>query len=365
MRIEIDKLFPHPMNQKIYGYEDNTELLKQIERSHWLKPPIITPNFIILSGHRRFECCKTLGITEIECEIVEGDPVKYMEIMLAENAYRVKTNIQLLKEAEMYAEIEKRKANERRIETGKQNLGHASEEFPRTPLEEKGRTTEIVAEKIGMSESSYKRGLKVMKRIEHENDPMIEWILGESVNENITDAAILAEKPIGFIQDVIEKTGGDKAKISSAIREVEQSELMQKSHLPPGKYQVLYCDLTNNPPENFTKLPIGDIGETDSVLFLWTMPGRLEQTLTLINRWGFHYKTCMIWYLDVFEVSDKAELLMISTKGNPPMIQQSSETGSKTEKPELVREMISATYPGTKVELTFGDSTLEEWSMWQ
>jgi len=364
MKIEINKLFPHPMNQRIYGYEDNSELLEQMKRSNRLKSIVITPNFLIISGHRRVECCKTLGITEIECEIVEGDSVKYMEIMLAENAYRVKTNIQLLKEAEMYAEIEKRKANERRIETGKQNLGHGSEEFPRTPLVEKGRTTEIVAEKIGMSESSYKRGLKVMKRIEQENDPMIEWILGETVNENITDAAILAEKPIGFIQDVIELTGGDKAKIPSAIREVEQSELKQKLHLPPGKYQVLYCDLSNNPPENLAKLPIGEIGEADSVLFIWTKPTKLSLALQLITTWGYQYKTCMIWYQDVFAVSDKAEILLVSKKGNPPMIQQTSEAGGKTEKPELVRQMISATYTGTLVELTFGESDLDGWAMW-
>jgi len=33
MKIEIDKLQPHPLNQKIYGYEDNNELLEKIKSS--------------------------------------------------------------------------------------------------------------------------------------------------------------------------------------------------------------------------------------------------------------------------------------------------------------------------------------------
>jgi len=69
-------------------------------------------------------------------------------------------------------EIEKKKVNERRIEAGKQNLGHASVKFTRTPLEKKA--TEIVAEKIGMSESSYKKGRQILKRINQKHDPMIE-----------------------------------------------------------------------------------------------------------------------------------------------------------------------------------------------
>ena len=153
--------------------------------------------------------------------------------------------------------------------------------------------------------------------------------------------------------------------LGKVVREVEQSELIQKSHLPPGKYQVLYCDLSNNLLENLTKLPIGEIGEADSVLFLWTKPTKLSLAIQQIKIWGYQYKTCMIWYQDVFAVSDKAEILLVSTKGNPPMIQQTSETGSKTQKPEMVKKMIGATYPGTKVELTFGESDLDGWAMWK
>lgn len=45
------------------------------------------------------------------------------------------------------------------------------------------------------------------------------------------------------------------------------------------------------------------------------------------------------------------------------MIEQTSKDGSKTEKPELVRQISDNNYSGSTVELTFGDSTFKKWAM--
>lgn len=364
MKIDINKLQSHPLNQRIYGYDDNSELLEKIKSSGWIKPILITPNYTILSGHRRVDCCKTLGITEIECEVIEGDPIKCMEIMLSENAYRVKSTFQLMKEAEMYLDIEKKKAYQRQIQAEKIGNDH-QETFPQGQSSpEKGQSRDIVAEKIGMSGRSYDKGRKVLQRIDEETDPELRDFFIESLNENVDATAKLIDKPYGTIKEIKDRAFVNLKDIGKVVREVEQEELKQKSHLPPGKYQVLHCDLTNNSLENLTKLPISEIGESDSVLFLWTTPTKLSLSLELVKSWGFRYKTCMIWYKDVFEVSDKTEILTISTKGSPPMIQQTDESVGKTQKPELVRDMISTVYSGTKVELTFGDSNLDGWDLW-
>ena len=296
MKIRIDTLKENPLNRKIYGDNDEqqlNELVEKIRNSGWIKAILITNDYLISSGHRRVKAAKMLGIDSVECEIITSDPDKQVEIFLNENAYRLKSNTQLLREAELYYEIEKKKADERRIEAGMQNLGQSSEVEIFPPLVE-GKTRDIVAEKIGKSGRTYDKGRKVIKRIDEEVDPMIEWILECTTDQSIDAGSKLAEKPIGFIQEVIEKTGGDKDKISSAIREVEQEERKLKTHLPPGKYQVVYCDLTNNPSENLSKLPISEVGEADSVLFFWTTPSKLSLGLDLIKTWGFHYKTCMI-----------------------------------------------------------------------
>ena len=374
MKIEINKLQSHPYNRMIYGYEENNELLERIRSSGWIKPILITPNFTILSGHRRVDCCKTLGISEVECEIIEGDPVKYLEIMLSENQYRVKTTFQLLKESEIYCDLEKQKAYKRQKQAEKiESALDLVETFPQgqtvgggnlPPLAEKGRTRDIVAEKIGMSGRTYDKGKKVMKRIEEEEDPTLKEFFGAALNENIDATAKLIEKPYGTIREIKDRTYIDLKNLGKVVREVDQKELAQNTHLPPGKYQVIYGDLSNHPTENLTKLPISALGEDNSVLFLWTTPTTLGQTIALINNWGFQYKTCFVWYKDVFEVSDKAEILTVSTRGQPPMIKLSEESAVKTVKPELVKQMMDTIYTGSKVELTFGNSAIEEWTLW-
>ena len=360
MKVEISKLQPHPYNRIIYGYDENNELLERIKASGWIKPIVITPSNMILSGHRRVDCCKTLGYTEIECEIIEGDPVKYLEIMLSENQYRVKTTFQLLKEAEIYRDLEKQKAYKRQIETGKQNLGQSSDAVSRTPLEEKGRATEIVAEKIGMSESSYKRGLKVMKRIEEEEDPTLKEFFGAALNENIDATAKLIEKPYGFIKEVQERTYVNLKDVGKVVRELEKEETTSKTPLPPGKYQILLLDLTNRVDIRMLNTTIKDICGPDCVLFIWVKPYQVETGIEVSKKWGFRYASCFLWQRDTENViSDEGELCLVTVMGSPHSIIE-HYTGA-TEKPDLLKRVINVGYQGwSRVEIFKDDG----WQIW-
>jgi len=360
MKIEINKLQPHPYNYRIYGYEDNTELLERIKASGWIKPIVVTSSNIILSGHRRVDCCKTLGLAEIECEIIEGDPVKYLEIMLSENQYRVKSTFQLMKEAEIYCDLEKQKAYKRQIEIGKQNLGQSSDAVSRTPLEEKGRATEIVAEKIGMSESSYKRGLKVMKRIDEEEDPSLKEFFGAALNENIDATAKLIEKPYGFIKQVQERTYVNLKDVGKVVREIEQEELKQTIPLPPGKYQILLLDLTNRVDISMFNTTIKDICEPDCVLFIWVKPYQVETGIEGSKKWGFRYSSCFLWQSDTENViSDEGELCLVTVMGSPYSIIE--HYPGATEKPDLFKKVIDMGYPGwSKAEIFKEDG----WQIW-
>jgi len=363
MKIRIDKLQPHPLNHRIYGYDDNSDLMEKIRQSGYVKPILITPNYTIISGHRRVDCCKKLGIEEIEYEIVEGDYTRLLEIMISENQYRVKTNTQLLKESEIYYEIEKKKSYQRQIETGKQNLGQSPDESKLTYLGETGRTTEIVSKKIGMSESTYKKGRKIMERLKEEHDPRILWIFENTTNHSVDSGYKLTEKPIGFVQEVIDRTGGDKYKIPSVIREVEQEMMTQKSNLPPGKYGIILFDLTNRHTLNLLQTTISPICEDDSILFIWVKTSQLESGIELGKHWGFRYGNCLVWNRDVMnEVSEYVELLLVFVKGSPKTIFKTHE--GSTEKPPSVKEIIEIGYPGwSRVEIFVGEE-IDGWEIW-
>ena len=164
----------------------------------------------------------------------------------------------------------------------------------------------------------------------------------------------------------MEKTNGDFKVVGKVIRELEQEEIKKQTPLPPVRGQIIYAQLTDNPSESLAKIPISDLGEDDSVLFLWSKPTQLKQALQLIDGWGFNYKTCFVWKKDKVEVSDNTEILTISVKGNPKMIPQTVESyNGKTAKPKMVKQLIDDTYIDvSKVAITFSDSTIEDWKTW-
>lgn len=359
MKVSIDKLTPHPLNHRIYGNEDNlSELVEKIKSSGWIKPILITSNNIIISGHRRVETCKVLGITEIECEIVDDDPVKQLELFVAENFYRVKTTTQLMKEADIYQEIEQHKAYQRKVEIGKQNLGQSSEEVNWNQLGETGRTSQIVSRKIGMSESSFKRAKSVKEFVK--NHPNWEWIFEETMNQSVDGSVKLKDKSPEFIEKLIERVKGDKGKILPTIREMEKQEQKSDTPLPPGQYGVVIFDFTNRHTDNLLNPDISSICEVDCILFMWVRPHQVGSGLNIGKNWGFRYCTCMLWSKDKEnQVSTNGELLMVMVKGSPKV--NFKFIDSSPEKPEIVEQIIKEEYQGwSTVELFTG----EGWKIW-
>ncbi|TCL72345.1 ParB-like nuclease family protein [Hydrogenispora ethanolica] len=70
--IEVDKLIPHPDNNKFFDdiSGDNwTEFLESIKTSGVIEPIVITQDKVIVSGHQRVRACKELNITEIPARV--------------------------------------------------------------------------------------------------------------------------------------------------------------------------------------------------------------------------------------------------------------------------------------------------------
>lgn len=88
MKIEINKLTSHPLNSRIYGFTDCTDLIESIEKTGWIKPILITRNNTIISGHRRVEACIVLKILDVDFEYAPDDYVKQLELFVGENCYR-------------------------------------------------------------------------------------------------------------------------------------------------------------------------------------------------------------------------------------------------------------------------------------
>lgn len=112
--------------------------------------------------------------------------------------------------------------------------------------------------------------------------------------------------------------------------------------------------------EQLCALPISEIAEQDSVLFLWATFPQLPQALQLIKAWGFCYKTVafvwlkqnrksLSWFYGMgFWTRGNAEICLLATRGHPKrksagihqLIISPIEQHSK--KPDEVREKIVA-----------------------
>lgn len=367
MRISIDLLKPHPLNQKIYGDDDPTEfneLLEKIRKSQWVSPLQVTPDYTILAGHRRYEVIKLLKWEVVEVEIINCDEDRQLEILLLSNAYRdKKTNLQKLREAEAYKRIEERRAAQRKRDAGLQNLGQSPVVDSVTTTEEKGKTRDIIGEKVGLSGKSVDRGLKVLERINNENDAEIQEFFELGIETNLAATAKAADLPSDVIKAAISQASGNTKSLNSLLVKNDHADASGRFKLPDSKFQVIYADLKGILNCDICRLPLFEIAEEDSILFLWTDPTRLGEAIELIKRWGFSYKYCWVWNKDfIAEMSDNAEILLIGSKGYPKII-KGEEFDLSSEKPNLIKKKIYSTYGGRKIQL-FLDESNEGWNVW-
>ncbi|EDK32528.1 hypothetical protein [Clostridium kluyveri] len=138
-----------------------------------------------------------MGIKEIPYERIEfKDENEELERLLLENFYREKTFVQKMKEAELWEDIVRIKAEERRLANLKQNT-EGDIGLPRKNTKnEQGKTSDIVAEKIGTSGKTYARAksaFKEIKRLESEGKEQDAKFLITILNENVRGAKDIAK----------------------------------------------------------------------------------------------------------------------------------------------------------------------------
>ena len=151
-KVEIEKLSENQSN--FYDISNLDELIESIKISGLITPIEVTPDLVVLSGHRRLEACKNLNL-------------KFVDVIICSKSFKNK------EEEQIYI-IE---ANRQRIKTKTEinqeiiYLKQYYTDFKNNNPDFKGNINKLIAQQMGVSERTVIRNKKeVEKKVLSEED---------------------------------------------------------------------------------------------------------------------------------------------------------------------------------------------------
>jgi len=130
------------------------------------------------------------------------------------------------------------------------------------------------------------------------------------------------------------------------------------------------------------ELPVNNIADKDSILFLWVTMPKLNECFDLIKAWGFEYKTVAFTWVKKNKVADSwfwgmgkwtranAELCLLATKGKPKRIDAGvhsvidSRIQKHSKKPNETRDRILKLIGDLKRVELFAREKVDGWDSW-
>jgi N6-adenosine-specific RNA methylase IME4 len=158
-------------------------------------------------------------------------------------------------------------------------------------------------------------------------------------------------------------------------REEKASSMMNRPTPMYNKYDVIYCDFPWESDKDITALEI-PAGE-NAIIFMWATTTMLPKALKVMTKWGFVYRTCVVWDKQIPDANDwlrgQHELLLIGTKGNYTVALAdvmvfnsvySEKCGEYSKKPGYFYDMIEKMCPGSSYLEVFAQAAFNNrWSV--
>lgn len=134
--------------------------------------------------------------------------------------------------------------------------------------------------------------------------------------------------------------------------------------------------------EEIKSLPVCDLADEDCAMFMWTTLPMLRESFSVLERWGFEYKTVafvwikknrkadsLFWGMGYWTRSN-AEVCLLATRGNPKRFAANvhqviiSRIEEHSRKPEEARSRIEQLMGDVpKIEL-FARRKADGWDVW-
>lgn len=353
--------------------EEFTALVEDIRANGLLNPIIIDEKNVLLDGRNRLRAWVELGnpATTIKRHIHPGDP---LDLIVSSNIRRRHlTDTQLATLAfDLLPQYEAR-AEERQNKQGREvGRGRPSQKLEAPGPQAMQRAPQATDEAAAAAGTSG-RTVRRVKRVADEAPDLVEPMRKGELTAKEAERIVRRRKTTKKAEDL-------------------RAEPMP---LPPDKYAVIELD----PPWSYEEqklaapgnrnaedkyptmtlaeirnLPVNVLAAENCHLYLWTTANHIRHGWSLLEAWGFTYKSLLIWHKPHMGLGhyyrNQAEFVLFAVKGTLPLLRHDmpnvftwevERTHSK--KPDGFYEMVEECSPSPRVRL-FARSQREGWTSW-
>ena len=358
------------------------EELKELEvqlRAFGCREPLVTWRGMLLDGHNRLEICKEYTIpfkTVAYDDMIESICSARVWIRTNQMARRnlnafVRARLVLENKADEAQEAKKRKldgassgGSKTKEDYGKKDVTTLSQGFSQGKEDQDneeipGRVRSRLAKQAGVSEGTLDKTEKILQS-------------GNRV--------------------LIDNCEAGRISVNAAFMEIQKGKQRSEAELigfpSDENYDVIYCDpymrsCGDMPgwdwkelPISLNELPVKDAYEYQAMLFMWSPTVYLEDSLEIMQKWGFDYMDTIIWELtepvENQRTFNKCILLLIGSAGGAmneaeykPLTLVKHNLAHEGKRYEQAREVIEKMFPdkNTKKLEMFSHDKKEGWDL--
>jgi N6-adenosine-specific RNA methylase IME4/ParB-like chromosome segregation protein Spo0J len=365
-RIGNHKVHSAAMLLPLIQDEEFDALVEDI-RAHGLHEPIWlhAEDGSIVDGRNRYRACLKAGV-EPRFRTLDGQESVVEFVMSANVTRRHLNETQKALLANTVEPLLAAEARQRQREHGGTAPGKTKTLSISGCSVSQGKSAHFAAKLAGVSQATVERAKKLL----------------QAAKQDAQAKALLTEAEAG------------RTTVVHALRILQKAAVTEAAKLPSNKYRVIYADPPWKYGDQLTEayggteyhypamsiaelraLPVAGLAETNAVLFLWVTAPLLKDAFSVIEAWGFEYKTQFVWDKVSHNMghysSVRHENLLVAVRGSctpdvPKLYDSvvSIERTTHSRKPLEFRRMIETLYPfGRRIEL-FAREKVEGWEAW-
>lgn len=308
-------------------------------KTHGLREPIWLYEGQILDGRNRYRACLAAGVEPVFVDYNGDDALGFVVSL---NLHRrhlnesqrgmVGANIATLKQGEVGRNHEKSESS--------------------MELSEAARLFNVGVETIKRAKQVIKNGVPELQQQVSAGNIKVRPAADISKLPAKEQLAILKKEDPKAVQQAAKEIRAEK---ETQRREQRMTSLKAMAEPKPElnteqKYSVIYADppwqyerpvsdsrkVENQYPvmslDDIKALPVNTLATDTAILYLWATSPKLEEAMSVMNAWGFSYRSCAVWDKEVIGMGywfrQQTELLLVGIRGAMPSPEPASRVSS-------------------------------------